>query len=181
METEAFKEGQKCTSGRGRWVGRGFEGSQTCEAEVVVEILMLFMRGKGWRECFSSHFCQFNDCMVWLLRFGYSYIKHHSDLDTEYGHSLHMGWTITVSRLIREKWFEVNVFITWEDLIEIWTSGRRIKSQFPTCTHPTNHKSDSDANHEVWPLLHQIALQPYIKLNQTRSEQRSECRLPEEL
>lgn len=47
METEAFKDGQKCVSGWGRWVGRGCEGRQTCEAEVVVEVLMLFMRGKG--------------------------------------------------------------------------------------------------------------------------------------
>lgn len=66
----------------GRWVGRGSEGRQTCEAEVAIELLMLFMRGK----CFSSACCQFNDSMLGLLRFGHSYIKQHSGLDAELGH-----------------------------------------------------------------------------------------------
>lgn len=45
METKAVKQGGL---GRvGRWAGRGSEGRQTCEAEVAIEVLMLFMRGKG--------------------------------------------------------------------------------------------------------------------------------------
>lgn len=115
----------------GRWVGR-----QTCEAEVAVEVLMPWMRGKGWRECFYSHFCQINDCMVWLLRFGHSYIKHHSDLDAEYGQSLQLPRHDSNEGNL--KWFEVNVLITWEDLREIWRWESGIRSQL----FPTFRKSD---------------------------------------
>lgn len=31
----------------GRWVGRGSEGRQTCEAEVAVAVLMPCMRGRA--------------------------------------------------------------------------------------------------------------------------------------
>lgn len=53
-----------------RWAGGASEGRRTCEAEVAVEVLMLFTRGEGWRECFSSHLCQFNDCNSVITQVG---------------------------------------------------------------------------------------------------------------
>lgn len=78
MATEAVKQGQRrnkagfffLEGGGRRWAGGASEGRRTCEAEVAVEVLMLFTRGEGWRECFSSHLCQFNDCIGVITQVG---------------------------------------------------------------------------------------------------------------
>lgn len=45
--TSAGSKVQERVGWVGRWVGRGSDGRQTCRAEVVIVVLMVFQEGEG--------------------------------------------------------------------------------------------------------------------------------------